>query len=282
MKINLKTFCLLGIAALSVSCTPNTKNNPTSVQPAQQEIRITGAATPYPAMKVLAAAYEDTKISFLPPSQSVSGIAGVKNGLTDIGTVTRKLKPEEDDSSLVYQEFARDALVVATHPSVEGVTNLQTKELRAIYSGTVTNWQDVGGPNAKIVVLDRPEDESAKRLLRQHYLGKELKNAPEAVILRHEKELIATIRDTPHSIGAFSLAYAISNQLPVNRLHLNGVEPTPENVGSGKYPMVRTLALVWNQTPSQSTQKFIDFAFSEAGAKHLLNSGFVPSRASIQ
>ncbi|NEP11443.1 MAG: phosphate ABC transporter substrate-binding protein [Symploca sp. SIO2C1] len=283
MKLNTLLIVVL-TSVLSVSCTPNTNNdNPPGVQPAQQEIKITGAATPYPAMKALAVAYEGkTKISFLPSSQSASGIGGVKNELAEIGTVTRKLKPEENDGSLVYREFARDALVVATHSSVEGVTNLATEDLKAIYSGAVTNWQDVGGQNATIVVLDRPEDESAKRLLRQHYLGKELKNAPDAVILRHEKELIATIRDTPYSIGAFSLASALANQLPVNHLRLNGVEPTSENVQLGKYPMVRTLALVWSTTASDSTQKFLDFAFSEAGAKHLLNSGFVPSRTAIE
>jgi len=283
MKITPTNCCLfLAIAALSVSCTPNgNHDSPPAVQPAQQEIKITGAATPYPAMKVLATAYgantNNSNITFLPSSQSASGIAGVKSGLADIGTLTRKLKSGENDGSLVYQELARDALVVATNPSVTGVTNLQTEDLKAIYSGAVTNWQDLGGPDATIVVLDRPEDESAKRLLRQHYLGKELKNSPEVVILRHEKELIATIQNTPHSIGAFSLAYAISNQLPVNRLRLNGVEPTSANVQSGKYPMVRTLALVWSPTLSDDTQKFLDFTFSETGAKHLLNSGFVPS-----
>lgn len=272
-------FCLLLlIATLLVSCTSSTNNNPASVQATQPEIKITGAATPYPAIKVLAAAYKgNTNITFLPPSQSIGGIAGVKNGLADIGSLTRKLKPEEDDGSLVYRELARDALLVATNPSVKGVTNLATEDLKAIYSGAVTNWQDLGGPDGTIIVLDRPEDESAKRLLRQYYLGKDLKNSPEVVILRHESELIATIQDTPYSIGAFSLAYAISHQLPVNYLQINGVEPTAENVQTGKYPMVRILALTWSQTPSESAQKFLDFAFSKTGAKYLSNSGFVPS-----
>ncbi|NES21752.1 MAG: hypothetical protein F6K41_23215 [Symploca sp. SIO3E6] len=182
--INLKAFCLLpsafclllAIAALSLSCTPNSNHhNPAAVQPAQSEIKVTGASTPYPAMKILAAAYgtnaNNSDITFLPSSQSASGIAGVKSGLADIGTLTRKLKSGEDDGSLVYRELARDALVVATHPSVARVTNLSTEDLKAIYSGAVTNWQELGGPDAKIVVLDRPEDESAKRLLRQVMLA---------------------------------------------------------------------------------------------------------------
>ncbi len=132
-------------------------------------------------------------------------------------------------------------------------------------------------PNEEIVVLDRPEDESAKRLLRKYYLGKELKNAPKVVIMRYEPELINALQNTPYSIGAFSLAYTISNKLPVNRLSLNGIEPTPENIKSGKYKMVRSIGVVWDKKPSEATQKYLDFVFSKKGADILNNSGFVPS-----
>lgn len=214
----------------------------------KQEIKVNGSGSTYNAIQVLAKAYENKssgiKINFLPKSQSSAGIIGVKKGIVEIGTVSRKLKAKEDDGSIVYREVAKDALVVATHPSVKGVTNLKTSQLKAIYSGKVTNWQKFGGPDAKIVLLDRPEDESGKRLLRQYYLGKELKNSPAAVIMRQEPELINAVQNTPYSIGAFSLAYAISNKLPVNRLSLNSVEPTPANVEAGKYKMVRHIGVV--------------------------------------
>ncbi len=178
---------------------------------------------------------------------------------------------------MIYKQLAKDGLVVATHESVKGVSNLTTQQLKAIYSGAVTNWQELGGPNEEIVVLDRPEDESGKRLLREHYLGKELKNAPKAAIMRYEPELINALQNTPYSIGTFSLAYAISNKLPVNRLSLNGIEPTPENIKSGKYKMVRSIGVVWGTKPLEATQEYLDFAFSEKGAEILNNSGFVPS-----
>jgi len=270
----------MGLVGLS-SC--NSTNPTTDSQPTDREVKITGSGSTYPAMEALAAAYEASKteekakIVFLPPSQSESGISGTRDGLVDLGSLSRTLKPQEDDGTLVYWEVARDALTVATHPDVEGVTNLQTDDLKAIYSGTTTNWQQVGGPDAMIVVLDRPEDESGKRLLREHYLGQALENAPDAVVLRHESDLIEAVTGTPYSIGAFSLAYAIANQLAVNRLRLDDVAPTVENVQSGKYPMVRILGLVSRQTPSTETQKFMDFIFSNAGAEALLEAGFVPS-----
>ncbi|PAX52984.1 hypothetical protein [Brunnivagina elsteri] len=61
-------------------------------------------------------------------------------------------------------------------------------------------------------------------------MGDDLKNPPEAVILRKENDLIAAVQSTPNSVGAFSLAAAISQKLPVNRLNLDGIEATPDNI----------------------------------------------------
>lgn len=282
MKFNLLLALILGLnLGTLVGCTPKTESE--AVTPKEkQEIKITGAGTPYTALKALAKAYEEkeegVKITFLPPSQSPGGIAGAQKGLVDLGSVTRKIKPEEDDGSLEHRQLAQDGLVVATHPSVEGVTNLDTEQLKDIYSGKITNWQEVGGPNATIVILDRPEDESAKKILREYYLGEELETSSEAIILREESDLIENVQATEYSIGAFSLANAISNDLPVNRLSLDGVEPTPENVKAGDYEMTRKLGIVYQKegTPEAASQ-FIDFAFSEAGGEVLEELGFVPS-----
>ncbi len=279
MKQNILFTVALGMTALlgTTSCTSN--NTSQAEVKTQQEVKLGGSSSTHTAIKILGDAYaaqnQNVKLTFLPKGQSGSGIAGVKRGLRDIAGVSRKLKPEEDDGSVIYKQLATDGLVVATHPSVKGISNLSTEQLKAIYSGAVTNWQQLNGPNAEIIVLDRPEDESAKRLLRNHYLGKELKNAPKAAVMRYEPELINALQNTPHSIGAFSLAYTISNKLPVNRLSLNNIEPTPENIKSGKYKMLRTIGIVWDKNPSEATQQYLDFAFSKKGGEILNNSGFV-------
>jgi phosphate transport system substrate-binding protein len=88
--------------------------------------------------------------------------------------------------------------------------------------------------------------------------------------------LITAIQNTPNSIGAFSLAYAISHQLPVNHLSLNGIEPTQKNVKQGKYQMVRHISIISKKTPKDSVKQFMNFAFSKQGAELLHKSGFVP------
>jgi phosphate transport system substrate-binding protein len=247
---------------------------------AQPTIKVSGSSSTVDFVHTLKIAYESdgqtSSVTLLEPVQSESILAGIKQGLVDVGVISKILKPADHNDPLVARVVVQDALLVATHPSVTGVQNLTTEDLKAIYSGSITNWQQLGGPDATIVVLDRPEDESAKRLLRRHYLGAELPNAPRAVVFRKEGELIQAIQSTPYSIGAFSLAYAISHKLPVNRLSLNDIEPTLEQLKAGRYPMVRKISLVWHKNAAAATQSFVRYVFSPAGTKVLEQSGFAP------
>ncbi|AFZ02108.1 substrate-binding domain-containing protein [Calothrix sp. PCC 6303] len=285
MKQNLVIFVLGAIALLSLpGCTGNTSTSSdvtttTTPSDTQASIKAGGSSSALDFLRALEVAYESTsknkQITLLEPGQSENIIAGIKQGLVDVGAISKTLKPEENDGTLEFREVAKDALVVATNSSVTGVKNLTTENLKAIYSGSVTNWQQLGGQNAQIVVLDRPEDESAKRLLRKYYLGKDLKNAANAVVLRKEGELIQTIQSTPHSIGAFSLAHAVSHKLPVNRLSLNNIEPTLENLKTGKYQMTRTITVVWSKKASEATKSFINYILSPSGTEILEQSSFV-------
>lgn len=288
MKHNI--FAALTIAAIALvglpSCTTTSNSvatTPASAEDQQQSqtIKATGGSSTIGVLRILMNAYtlktKSTQATFFPPSQTESTLAGVKDGLVDIGSLSRQLKPKENSGTLEQLAIAKDGLLVATHPGIKDVTNLTIADLRAIYSGTATNWKEFGGPNAKIVVLDRPEDESAKRLLREHYLGKDLKNAPEAVVFRKQDELISALQSTPYSIGAFSLGDAISGNLPVNRLSLDGIEPTLDNIQSGKYKMIRLIVLIFKKSPSAATQAFIDFVSGAESTDLLRQSGFLPT-----
>ena len=283
--IALATIGLTGLT--SCSTPPKTPGQSdlaaTSPSDTTASVKISGSSSAFALLKTLSTQYEsttkNTKLEFLEPAQSENVIAGVKQNIINIGAISKTLKPEDNDGTLESREVARDGLLVATHSSVTGIKNLTTDDLKAIYSGTITNWKDLGGPDGAIVVLDRPEDESAKRLLRKHYLGNDLKNGPTTIVLRREGELIQALQNTPNSIGVFSLAHAISHNLSVNRMSLNGVEPTAENIKAEKYPMVRPIVLVWHKKPSATTQKFTDYIFSAPGNAVLEKSGFVSLRS---
>jgi phosphate transport system substrate-binding protein len=283
------TFATIGILFLGLaSCTSTSPTNSASLNSGTESsqaqtqaiLKIAPSSSTSTILKLLATAYQaqnpGIKVEFVVPSQSEGSIVAVKNNLADMAGSSHKLKPGEDNGQLQYRELARDLLMVATHRSVTGVTNLTTEQLSAIYQGKITNWQELGGPNAKIVVLDRPEDESAKKLLRKYYLN-QTPTTSDAILLAKETELIQTLQDTPSAIGAFSLAYTVINQLDVNRLSLNSVAPTLENFKQGKYLMVRQMGIVWDKKPSAETQKFIDFIFSAQGSAVIQQKGFVPA-----
>jgi phosphate transport system substrate-binding protein len=263
------------------SCTQTNSAHLNSTTSAPVSIKVGGSTSTAGLLALLETNYlksnRDFKVTQLKAGQSESIIEGIKLKVVDVGTISKAtLKIDKNDPILNSREIVHDLLLVATHPSVTGVKNLTTKNLRDIYSGNVTNWQQIGGPNAKIVLLDRPEDESAKQTLRKYYLGKDLKNSPQAIVFRKEGELINAIDRIPYSIGAFSLAHAVSHQLPVNRLNLDGVAPTAANYEANKYPMVRHISVVWHKNPSAATQSFVRYIFSQPAISAVERAGFIP------
>ncbi|WP_425216719.1 substrate-binding domain-containing protein [Tumidithrix helvetica] len=272
------TATVIGVTGCNVFTTETQSTQPATQTTQLTKLTVTSGSSTAPLLTALITVFKPPKnaiaVNELPASQSESALAGLKNG--DIHLVMTSSTLPTDDASIKQQNFAKDGLLVAVHPSVTGVTNLTTQQLQDIYSGKTTNWKDFGGPDAAIVVLDRPEDESAKRLLRKHYLGKNLPNAAKAIVLRKETELIKAIQITPYSIGAFSLSQALTQQLPVQHLSLNGIKPAIETVETGKYPMVRSVTLAFKSPVSEPVQQFLDFAYGSAGQEVLRKNHYSP------
>jgi phosphate transport system substrate-binding protein len=293
----LRVLIILSLLTGNLACT-NTPPTDTGKSPSppltntqipnpqnQATIKIMGAGSIYPAMKMLAEAYQATNpnvsIEFMEKGQSSAGIAALKNNLIAIALTTRPLKKTEDDGTIQYQEFAQDALLVATNPNVTGVQNLTTAQLQDIYAGKLQNWQTLGGPDGEIIVLDRPEDESAKQILREIYLGKDLAITEKAVVIAQESELADNLAITPNAIGTFARSYGTIKNLTVNPLSLNNIAPNPEAVQAGQYKMVRSLGLVTTKNPPPEISKFIDFIMSATGQELLLKQGFVPHNPNV-
>jgi len=258
---------LMGAVSIALaSCSSDGTENQTPA-----EIKIGGSSEAYPVLEVLTAAYqtkaENTKITFLPSSQTSGGIQGVRDGAIDIGLVSRKLTKAEIGGKLEYRPLAKQALVLVTHSSVTGVTNLNQEQVQGIYSGAINNWQDIGGPDAEIILLDLLEDENDKRVLREHYLG-QTKVRSTAIIFSEDDQVIEAVATEPYSIGPVPLEAELA-ELPVNILSLNGIAPTPTNISNGKYKMVLTIGLVFTSQPQPPVQDFINFIFSPEGVQKL-------------
>lgn len=252
----------------------------TSSPQSPQRIRVSGSGTALPLIRILTDAYEPDEVEFvyLPGLHSGGGIKGVANGDLEIGSVSRELTAEERALDLEYVQLSDDGLVVATHPSVT-IGGLTTEQIRGIYRGDYENWSELGGPDLDIVVLDRNEDESAKIILREFVLGPDLEITDLAVNLFYEPDMIDGLEKTEGAIGYFSLGYGLSEEIPVNYLDLDGVEPTVANIESGDYKMVRPLGMVVARPVSAPIADFLEWVDSDEAIALMMEQGFAQPAA---
>lgn len=246
-----------------------------------QRVMIAGSGSVKPLVQLLADVWTQKApgrvVEFLPSTHTAGGVSAVASGTADAGMTSRPLKDSEKALGLESRPLSDDGLVIATNRQA-GATEITTEQVRAVYSGKLTRWRELGGADEQIVVLDRNEDESAKIILRQYVLGPKLRILPDAIILYYEGEMVNALEKTPFAIGYFSMGDAISNKRSVTLLKVDGVEPTVANVVARQYPIVRQLGLVFRQDIKPAPKSFVDFMLSEEGAKLMTDAGYAPAR----
>ncbi|WP_346294268.1 PstS family phosphate ABC transporter substrate-binding protein [Sphaerothrix gracilis] len=245
---------------------------------ATNRIKIGGSSEAYEAIEMLTDAYSErdtsSEFEYFPPSQTSGGIEGVKVAVLDVGAVSRAVTTAETGDELIYLPLVKTPLVIVVHSSVAGVTNISAEQIKGIYSGDITNWQALDGPDAEIIVFDFTEDENEKQVLRSAYLGPDLEITPDAVVFAEDDELLETAANTEFSIAAVPLENELA-ELPMTVLSIDGVEPTAENLQSDTYPMALSLGMILPKVPTAATKAFIEFVKSEAGQTALTDANYV-------
>ena len=205
------------------------------------------------------------------PTGSGSGIKAVLEGRCDIGLSSRSLKDEEKAEGLVETVLAYDGIAMVVNPA-NPVSDLTVEQIAAIYTGEITNWKEVGGNDAEIVLIGR-EAGSGTRDGFESITG-----TAEACKYRQELtstgDVIATVASNPDAIGYASLA-ALKDT--VKALSVSGVTPTEETVKDGSYVIQRPFVLVTKDGTalSATAQKFFDFALSADAADIIAAAGAV-------
>ncbi|MEO0517438.1 MAG: substrate-binding domain-containing protein [Cyanobacteria bacterium P01_A01_bin.116] len=280
-KQTLSAAAIGSILLFVVGCTSAVSTTDTAVKISTEagatSIKIGGSSETYEDLKQLADAYRQQEkadgvtFDFLPPSQTSGGIQGVKNSLLDLGGLSRQLTEKDASDDLAYLKLRETPLVLIVHESVSNISNITAEEINAIYQGEITNWQDLGGPDERIVLFDLAEDENEKQVLRRAYLGDDLKITPDAIVFAEDDELIETAAITPFSMAAVPLEDELIDS-PVNILSIDGVAPSADALVSGQYVMSLPLGFVFNKTPSAETQDFVAFVTSAEGQSILAES----------
>ncbi len=205
------------------------------------------------------------------PTGSGTGITAVSEDRCDIGLSSRHLKDEEKAKGLKETVLALDGIAVIVNKE-NSVNDLDMETIAKIYKGEITNWKEVGGNDAQIVLIGREEGSGTRDGFES--ITKTEKECKYRQELTSTGDVITAVSGNPDAIGYASLA---SVGETVKAISVNGVSASEETVKDGSYKIQRPFVLVTKsgKTLSKAAQDFFDFATSSDAAKIISDAGAV-------
>ena len=205
------------------------------------------------------------------PTGSGAGITAVQEGTCDIGLSSRALKDEEKAAGLKETVLAYDGIAIIVHPD-NPVSDLSIEQIAQLYTGEITNWKDVGGNDAQVVLIGR-EAASGTRDGFESLTGTKDK-CQYRQELTSTGDVITAVSQNPDAIGYASLA---SIKDSVKALNVDGVTPSEASVKDGSYKVQRPFVLVTveGKALSEAAQSFFDYVTSADAADIIAKAGAV-------
>ncbi len=205
------------------------------------------------------------------PTGSGAGITAVQGGTCDIGLSSRALKDEEKAAGLKETVLAYDGIAIIVHPD-NPVSDLSIEQIAQLYTGEITNWKDVGGNDAQVVLIGR-EAASGTRDGFESITGTKDK-CQYRQELTSTGDVITAVSQNPDAIGYASLA---SIKDSVKALNVDGVTPSEASVKDGSYKVQRPFVLVTveGKALSEAAQSFFDYVTSADAADIIAKAGAV-------
>jgi phosphate transport system substrate-binding protein len=213
---------------------------------------------------------------------SGTGIAALINGTVDLAQSSRSMTEEEKQKvvqgrgvGVVERPVAIDALAVFIHGS-NPLQSLTMDQVKQIYQGKITNWRQLGGADAAIILYGRESSSGTYDYFREHVLSKE-DFAPRVQTLQGTAAIINAVSKDPASIGYGGFAYASDVKLlPIAAEGKDPVAPSAESVASGEYPLARFLYYYYTENPTRAVQDFVAFSLTPEGQAVVDKVGYFP------
>ena len=205
------------------------------------------------------------------PTGSGSGITAVTEGRCDIGLSSRNLKDEEAAKGLKATVLALDGIAIIVNPE-NPISELSLEQIAKVYTGEITNWSELGGNDAEIVVIGREAGSGTRDGFES------ITKTADACAYRQELtstgDVITAVAQNPDAIGYASLASVGDS---VKTLVVEGVAPSEETVKDGSYLVQRPFVLVTREGEelSQAAQAFFDYITSADAASIIADAGAV-------
>lgn len=274
-KIMTFALCALLTLSLMTGCGKTGANDDTSAG-LSGSVATDGSTSMEKVIGALGEAFsgENSNVSFTyNPTGSGSGITAVSEGRCYIGLSSRALTDDEKAAGLTETVLAYDGIAVIVNPQ-NTVTDLTLADIAAIYKGEITNWQQLGGNDAPIVVIGREAGSGTRD-------GFEAVTATKDACVYGQEltstgDVIATVGQNVYAVGYASLA-AVSDT--VKAVAVDGVTASEDTVKDGSYKLQRPFVLVTKTDTalSETAQAFFDYATSAAAADIISAAGAVPA-----
>ena len=239
-----------------------------ATQPAAASGRLSlaGSTTVQPLAEVLAEAYMDMNPDVVIEVQgggSSVGVTSAGEGTVDIGMASRAVKDSEMETFPDLQIFtiARDGIAIVTNP-VTTPPSLSIAQVRDIFAGEITNFSEVGGPDAPITVVSREEGSGTRAAFEELVMEHEEEKVitENALLQQSNGQVRTTVSTTPNAIGYLSFGFLDDSTTPVA---IDGVEPTVDNVKNDTYPIARPLNMLTKGEPNDLARSFLEFILSD-------------------
>ncbi len=240
---------------------------------------IKGSTTVLPiaqaAAEVFMKTHPDVSIS-VSGGGSGNGIKAIIDGTCDIADSSRFIKEKEVKLATergafpVPHRVALDCVVPIVHPQCP-ISDISMKNLKDVYTGKITNWKTLGGPDKKIVVVSRDTSSGTYEVWRKIVLKKE-RVTPKALLQASNGAISQIIAKNKYAMGYIGIGYLNKEIKP---LTVDGVEATPETTLTGAFPISRALFMFTAGWPEGDTLSFINYLVSPEGQKLVLKEGFV-------
>jgi len=200
------------------------------------------------------------------------GVKQVGEGLVGIGNTGRPLKDSEiSEYGLKTFPFAIDGVAVAVNPA-NSIRELTTKQIADIFSGKATDWQDVGGKPGKINIFSREDGSGTRETFTEKLMGTETL-ATSANVVNSNGAMKTAVAQDARAIGYVGIGHLDKSIVGIT---VDGMVPSQKNASDGTYKVVRDLFMNTKGEPTGLVAAFIDYIYSDEGAKIITESGYIP------
>ncbi len=246
------------------------------------KVVVAGSTSVQPLSEELASAFMDINPDVTIEIQgggSGVGIKAAQDKIADFGSSSRELKAEEKATIANEYVIAKDGVAVVLDPA-NTVTDLSLDQIKQIFTGKITNWKEVGGADAPIVVVSREEGSGTRgafveitKVSEKDAAGTAVDNTTKDALVQPSTGAVkTTVANTPNTIGYISIG-ALDDT--VKAIKVEGIDATEANVLAGDYKISRPFLYLSNTELTPAAQAFLDFILSAEG-QAIVAKDFIP------